>query len=264
MALKLGKNSLYSPLEVIAIGDIHADFSKLSRLINKLLPLPKDSHLVFTGDLLDRGQDLFLVLDLLKELKRQYPSQVFFLLGNHDNSLINFLNPKDHWMYRTNVKLWLNKWGGQITKDQLSNKYGETPEEIKQGLINDGYLSIFESMILYYETEKEFISHAPVDAFMGLMYLDKMDEDLEDHTKALTLLEGFADSLEHKLYSTFTEEITFRIPNWENLKIEKLFISGHQSSGNKEPRLKDNRVFLDVVGEELFAYSSKFGIISSM
>ena len=259
MGLKLGKNSLYQPREVIAIGDIHANFSKLFNLISKLLPLKEGTHLVFTGDLIDRGEDFFLVLDYLKNLKAKYQNQVFFLKGNHDQSLVTYLSPNSEW-YNINVKNWL-KYGGQITKDQLQARYGSL-DQIKEGLYVDGYMEIFDSMLPYYETASEFISHAPIDPFHAYMYLEEKEKNLKDPDKAIVLLEGLAEHLKHKIYSSFTEEVPFSIPTWDNLKIEKKFISGHQSSGKLYPRTKSNRVFLDVVGDKLFAYSSVFGIIS--
>ena len=184
-------------------------------------------------------------------LKEKYPNQVFFLKGNHDNSLKYFLTEKGHWAYKINTKRW-KKYGGEITLTQLSKKYGESSELIKKGLIQDNYWNIFENMLLYYETDHYFLSHASIDPFLFFLELEMKKSSIEE----------IVDKLGHKLYSTFTKETPFIIPNYEHLKINKKFICGHQSSKSLEPRIKGNRVFLDTINN-IFAYSSEKGLISS-
>lgn len=61
------------------IGDVHGEYGKLLKLINKL---PKESQVVFVGDLVDRGENSAEVLELV--IKRNYEC----VLGNHELMMI--------------------------------------------------------------------------------------------------------------------------------------------------------------------------------
>lgn len=83
---------------VIAIGDVHGCSRELKDLLDKLEVTDED-HLVFLGDLVNRGPDSRGVLDQVHRLKN-----ATFLLGNHELRLLNFhktgdastLKPYDH------------------------------------------------------------------------------------------------------------------------------------------------------------------------
>jgi len=79
---------------IVAIGDIHGDFEKFTAVL-KLCQITDaqgrwaagSTHLVQTGDVLDRGPDSKKVMDLLMELEAQAPKaggRVHALLGNHE------------------------------------------------------------------------------------------------------------------------------------------------------------------------------------
>jgi hypothetical protein len=79
---------------VVAIGDIHGTYDKLIPLLkgtgmvdDELRWLGGTDHLVFVGDLVDRGQKDRAVIELLMRLQdeaRSDSGQVHALLGNHD------------------------------------------------------------------------------------------------------------------------------------------------------------------------------------
>lgn len=69
---------------VIAIGDVHGCSRELKDLLDKLELTPED-HLIFLGDLVNRGPDSRGVLDCVHKLKN-----ATFLLGNHELRLLNF------------------------------------------------------------------------------------------------------------------------------------------------------------------------------
>ncbi|OUM59719.1 hypothetical protein PIROE2DRAFT_29900, partial [Piromyces sp. E2] len=79
---------------VVALGDIHGDYEKLvqilrhAKIINKKNQwIAKRTILVQIGDLMDRGDDIIKILDLIKKLKKQAPQKnsiVHLLLGNHE------------------------------------------------------------------------------------------------------------------------------------------------------------------------------------
>lgn len=77
---------------IIAIGDVHGCADELRALI-QLLPLERDTLVVFLGDYIDRGPDSRGVVDTVLELE-QYCS-VVCLLGNHELMLREYLAGTD-------------------------------------------------------------------------------------------------------------------------------------------------------------------------
>ncbi|MDX2427731.1 MAG: metallophosphoesterase [Xanthomonadales bacterium] len=79
---------------IVAVSDIHgaydavvATFQKAGIIDNNLAWVGGDTHLVITGDLLDRGPGSRKVMDLIMRLEREAPragGQVHQLLGNHE------------------------------------------------------------------------------------------------------------------------------------------------------------------------------------
>ncbi len=79
---------------IVAIGDVHGSYDKLLTLlkgtgmVDEVLSWAGEKdHLVFCGDLLDRGQAERAVLDLVIRLQKQAAAQggsVHVILGNHD------------------------------------------------------------------------------------------------------------------------------------------------------------------------------------
>jgi len=79
---------------VVAIGDVHGSYEKLLKLLDgiglvddRLAWSGSDTHLVFVGDLIDRGPDDRPVLDLVRRLQTEAEAaggRVHTLLGNHE------------------------------------------------------------------------------------------------------------------------------------------------------------------------------------
>ncbi len=79
---------------VVAVGDVHGSYDKLLSLLrgtgvvnDNLSWMAEKDHLVFCGDLLDRGQSERAVLDLIVRLQKEAADEggrVHAILGNHD------------------------------------------------------------------------------------------------------------------------------------------------------------------------------------
>lgn len=79
---------------IVAIGDVHGSYDKLISLLQGTGVVDEaldwsggSTHVVFIGDLIDRGPQELEVLDLVRQLQRQAPSaggKVHALLGNHE------------------------------------------------------------------------------------------------------------------------------------------------------------------------------------
>lgn len=79
---------------IVAIGDVHGSYDKLLTLLEGTGVVDEtlawsggSTHLVFIGDLVDRGPRELAVLDLVRRLEKEAPEaggQVHVLLGNHE------------------------------------------------------------------------------------------------------------------------------------------------------------------------------------
>ena len=79
---------------IVAVGDVHGAYDALVVTLQEAAVIDDnlawngaDTHLVFTGDLLDRGPDSRLVMDFIMRLEREATEtggQVHQLLGNHE------------------------------------------------------------------------------------------------------------------------------------------------------------------------------------
>ena len=104
---------------VYAIGDIHGRRDLLDQLLDKIvmddrMRGPADTHIVFLGDLMDRGPDSAGVIDRAIELSETLGDNVHFLMGNHeevylaaaDGEAPNPMNPEP-WVAGTALVVWL-------------------------------------------------------------------------------------------------------------------------------------------------------------
>ena len=101
---------------VYAVGDIHGRADLLDTLLEKIAGDGRNiesSHrvLIFLGDYVDRGGGVFQVIERLSGLKKTGSFEMFrqfdihFLKGNHESSLIEFLDTGEHadsWMVMNN------------------------------------------------------------------------------------------------------------------------------------------------------------------
>jgi len=83
---------------VVAVGDVHGDFYRFAAILQAagIIDGSKNwcggkTRFVQTGDILDRGPDSRMVMDLLMKLEKQAPLQggaVHLLIGNHEAMLM--------------------------------------------------------------------------------------------------------------------------------------------------------------------------------
>ncbi len=93
--LKPADQAVWSGVErVVAVGDVHGDYEQFVRVLASAGLIDSNgnwtggkTHLVQTGDILDRGPDSRAVMDLLMKLERQAAEAggaVHCLIGNHE------------------------------------------------------------------------------------------------------------------------------------------------------------------------------------
>ena len=106
------------------IGNIHGDYEKLNRLIDKLAKQfhPDEDKFIFLGDYVSYGSDSYKVIDFLIGLKQNAPT--VFLLGDHDHDFLEFINDP-----RGKLNYLFDK-GGEATVKSYEREFGdfEVPE----------------------------------------------------------------------------------------------------------------------------------------
>ncbi|RIJ29210.1 metallophosphoesterase family protein [Henriciella algicola] len=101
-----------------AIGDIHGRLDLLEQLLARIEEdlskrPPKQTHLVFLGDLIDRGPQSKGVIELLIDY-RPADLKCHFLMGNHEDALLRALKGE-----RKQLREWLHHGG-----DTTAESYG--------------------------------------------------------------------------------------------------------------------------------------------
>ena len=117
----VGETKPEEGLRIYAIGDVHGCYHELCLLLEfieldqKTFPAARH-RIVFLGDYVDRGPNNRRVIEKLIELQLS-EMDVEFLLGNHDERILTFINNPD--------LVWddVMKWGGARTLED----YGVVP-----------------------------------------------------------------------------------------------------------------------------------------
>lgn len=232
-----GSRSLYTPEKIFLLGDVHNEADKLMSVVDKITPqLGPNDHIVFCGDLVDRGAEAALTVEALIDLCRRFPEQVFFVEGNHDLMLRDYLS--------RGSTMWLQYL--QPTLDDLALKWGlpdTMPATIASELINRGFKEITSRTIPYYETAEIIASHAPLDKTTVLMnggmeYQEDYSEYIKDPTAQMPF-RYLLDKMIHELKWQFTDE------NTQINCVDKFRVCGHQAGHSKSPRVFKDRAFID-------------------
>lgn len=94
---------------ILVSGDIHGDFTMMRSIIDKFLKAKKTDHLLFLGDIVDRGSHSIACMNLFFALKLKYPNKVHIVRGNHEslpvNSRYGFLDEVSRYYYNEEIKV---------------------------------------------------------------------------------------------------------------------------------------------------------------
>ena len=156
---------------IVAIGDIHGEYDGFVSILQRAGLVDDDVNwvggqatLVQTGDIFDRGLEVFKVLDLLMRLEQEAAAvggQVIVLLGNHDGmNLVGFfrdVNPEIYAQfvdkqsekrrkaaYKSFKKYWRAK-----AEEILNAPVAEVPDDVKEqwmAAIPPGWLEYKEAL----------------------------------------------------------------------------------------------------------------------
>lgn len=124
--------------DYFVIGDVHGQYHAMQNLMEQK---PKESTLVFLGDIIDRGTGC---LRALREVSRGYKAGNHIVLkGNHEQMLLNFLeNPSND-----NDTLYLLNGGSTLVEQFYGEKQKQTPlHEMLSEEERSIYYELFDSM----------------------------------------------------------------------------------------------------------------------
>lgn len=177
---------------IYAIGDIHGSLQALERLHEMILldagGFAGPKSLIYLGDYIDRGEHSKEVIDLLLEEPFADFNRIF-LLGNHEQSLLDFLE------HPHSVAAWLT-YGGRATLRSygvsVERDYAHRPvENLRDELawhLPQKHLEFFRSMRLYHLAGSYCFVHAGIRP--GIPISDQRNEDLlwirDDFTRSQT------------------------------------------------------------------------------
>jgi hypothetical protein len=143
----------------VIVGDIHGEWLLLRALLDQIEKGPyRDHKLLFVGDMNDRGPETYTVISTIKRLCEE--NRAIALLGNHEDMMLEWVDyapgdPTHYWLLRGN--------GGLKTIRSYMNATGQYGlgyfPEILQGT---GHYDWLKSLPLYYESDKLWVSHAPI------------------------------------------------------------------------------------------------------
>ena len=150
---------------ILAIGDIHGKYQKLSSVFNKINFNAESDFLILLGDYVDRGEENLHCLQWAMKIS-ELPN-VIALRGNHEQMMLNFYVNGD---YASTI--WLPN-GGKKTKAELDEWSKTDPDFLGKAL------KFIQARPLYYRMfigQQEYIfCHA------GLLPGVPIEQQSEDH-----------------------------------------------------------------------------------
>lgn len=155
-------------MKIHAFGDIHAQFFKLKRLMDRLF-VKKDDLIVFVGDYIDRGNYSFEVIDYLIELSKKH--NCIFLKGNHEAMFMDYLTG----IYED---LWIQNGGYATIESYKKHGYDiHRYTDYTERHLPREHINFLQKLRLYYETDDYIFVHAALWPQKDLA-LDKQPEDI--------------------------------------------------------------------------------------
>ena len=169
--------------QVFAVGDIHGCKELLNVIHNKIIEASKNKEgeklLIYLGDYIDREPDIKGTIQTLIDFQPENFTKVF-LLGNHEQMLLDFMAGK-----RNSLYIWLGN-GGLETLESYGidmNSYIDHSMELKDEelirkqftrLLPFSHKNFFNQLILNYEWGNYFFVHAGINPNLPL---DKQEKE---------------------------------------------------------------------------------------
>ena len=152
--------------EVFAIGDVHGQADLLERVLEEIRNTPRNGairHLVFVGDLIDRGPSSVGAVDLAMRGAALANADVLHVLpGNHD------LAPHFGLLSANLLSLWISGGGKTVLAELGMSEEDNTPSEIQGELrkaMHSDYLELMAEGPTSLQLGDLFFVHAGVHPY---------------------------------------------------------------------------------------------------
>ena len=145
---------------ILAVGDIHGMYDKLTALMGQVQFSPEEDLLIFLGDYIDRGPKSLECLDYVMKLNKQYPERVIPLIGNHEVMALNYFQSQDAMCeYDPEaIYIWLDN-GGYVAHKQFAGL--KKPELQKR-------VRWMRMLSNHYTIGRYYFCHAGIQPFLPL------------------------------------------------------------------------------------------------
>lgn len=130
-------------MNLFIIGDVHGCLHTFEELLTSWDPAT--DHLIQVGDLVDRGAHIPATVERARQINEQYPDTTTFLMGNHEDALLQHFGPAGPY------PSWLN-WGGRSTVSQY---------KVYRELLAPHYAWLQQRPLLW-QNEHVLVSHAGI------------------------------------------------------------------------------------------------------
>lgn len=167
----------YPPVDVerpvYAIGDVHGRADLLLPLIEKILQqasaLDAPPEVVFIGDYIDRGDQSFEVVELLTTVAEWPEIEPVFLLGNHEEMLLDFLEDPElgpRWLRNGGLQTMMSYGVTEFTSLQEPGELARLRDQMQKRL--GPHLAFLEGLSLSHRNGNVWFTHAGADPRRGL------------------------------------------------------------------------------------------------
>lgn len=195
---------------IAVIGDVHGCLFTLRELVKKIQNLYPSVPLYCVGDLIDRGNYSFEVLEYIKD------EGIKFTPGNHDYMFYYFIkkpatNMGASWIYN----------GFEKTISSYDNRFDKIA----------GHLDIITQAPLFYNLPECFISHAGISEYFGSILGPEPLKDIE--------------KLDEEMRKSITSEHGILWTRDELLNLGKLQIVGHTRKQDVTYQQNNNVAYID-------------------
>lgn len=165
---------MFKPRQQFAIGDVHGHYDELMALYKQLQEQyvfdPRLDQLILLGDLVDVGPKTKEVIQQCMAWEREYNTleekHFIFLYGNHEDMLVDALNPL-HPIYENNPETWVVRNHGDATLksyypklDKLSKKAFEKARQHPDKYLDDEHVRWLGRLPYFYIDENYVFVHA--------------------------------------------------------------------------------------------------------
>ena len=203
---------------IAVIGDIHGCYHTLIKVYEEIKTRYPDIHVYSVGDLVDRGNFSYEVLEFIKQNK------IKFTAGNHDLMFYYYVTQPTHPIGRP----WIHN-GSETTLESYSNHMASMRE----------HFVIIKKAPLFFNLKDCFISHAGISSYYHKVFKKDI---FSDNAKIKKLLDQELDS-SHGVIWTRDELVnlgklqivghTIVKDLYHNKKSDALYIDTSAFAGNK-------------------------------